>query len=167
VRLLVGPVPPECAAVWTEWTLRTLEELRAAPPVVGPLEPETLDAIGAFVRTWNRVTRGDGVVFRWQSEVDADQLEYLTNALYNLDGHLSAQVSQGRRPAPPEQAEVFHGVLVRALLHALAEESPSRAAFSELAGGRDRGRRTGQLTTSPLSSTARQQYQAATERQGR
>lgn len=61
----------------------------------------------------------------------APALEYVTNALYNLDGHLSAQITHGRRPAAPVEAEVFHGVLVEALLHALADESPCRAAFSE------------------------------------
>ena len=177
MRLLVGPVPPTSAAVWTEWTLQTLEELRAAPAVVGPLAPEILDAIDAYVRAWHRATRGNGDMFRWQSDVDPDQLEYLTNALYNLDGHLSAQVTQGQHRALPEQAAVFHGVLVEALLHALAAESPCRAAFSEqlarswpaVPTGTDStgADSTGQLTTRPLSSTAHQQYQAATERQGR
>ncbi len=134
MRLLVGPVPPECAAVWTEWALEAIEELRAEPVSSGPLGPETLDAIDSYVRAWAEATRRRGEVFHWQSEVEPDQLEYVTNALYNLDGRLSHQVMCGQRRAAPVEAEVFHGVLVDALLRALAEESPSRAAFSEQLG---------------------------------
>lgn len=134
MRLLVGPVPPECAALWTEWALQAIEELRAEPVSGGPLHPETLDAIESYVRAWSRATRRRADVFRWQSEVDPEQLEYVTNALYNLDGHLSAQVMSGQRRAAPVEGEVFHGVLVEALLRALAEESPCRAAFSEQLG---------------------------------
>ncbi len=130
MRLLVGPVAPDCAVVWTEWALGAIDELRAAGASTGPLPPETLDTIDGYVRAWAQATRR-GKVFRWQSEVDPDQLEYVTNALYNLDGHLAAQITHGRRPAAPVEAEVFHGVLVEALLHALAAESPCRAAFSE------------------------------------
>jgi hypothetical protein len=172
VRVLVGPVAPECAAVWTEWTLQALRDLRAAPATTGPLAPETLDAIDSYVRAWHRATRGGDDVFRWQSEVDPDHLEYVTNALYHLDAHLSAQVRRGERPAAPVQGEAFRGVLVQALLHALAAESPWRAALSEELGRSWPGVPTGredmaQVVTRPLSSTARQQYQAATERQGR
>ncbi|MDQ4130150.1 MAG: hypothetical protein M3133_04045 [Actinomycetota bacterium] len=134
MRLLVGPVAPECAAVWTEWALEAIDELRAEGLPTGPLPPETVDAIDAYVQAWAQATRRGGKVCRWQSEVDPGQLEYLTNALYKLDGHLSAQVTRGRRPAAPPQAEVFHGVLVEALLHALSEEGPCRAAFSEQLG---------------------------------
>lgn len=134
MRLHVGPVPPECAAVWTEWALDAIEELRAAPVPTGPLGPETLAAIEPYVRAWPQATPRQGDVFRWQSEVDPDQLEYVTNALYNLDGHLSEQVTQGHRRAAPVQGEVFHGVLVEALLRALAEDSRCRAAFSEQLG---------------------------------
>ncbi len=133
MRLLVGPVAPECAAVWTQWALDAIDELRAEGASAGPLPPETLDAIDVYVRAWAEATRR-GKVFRWQSEVDPDHLEYVTNALYNLDGYLAAQILRGRRRAAPVEAEVFHGVLVDALLHALAEESPCRAAFSEQLG---------------------------------
>ncbi len=130
MRLLVGPVAPECAAVWTEWTLEAIEELRAQGASAGPLPPETLDAIDSYARAWAQAPHR-GKVFRWQSDVDPDQLEYVTNALYNLDGHVAAQVTRGRRPAAPVEVEAFQRVLVHALLHALAEVGPCRAAFSE------------------------------------
>jgi hypothetical protein len=131
MRVLVGPVPPECATVWTEWTLEALDELRAAPVPAGPLSAEALDAVGGYVRAWAQATPGQGDDFRWQSEIDPDELAYVANAFYNLDGHLSVQVRRGQRRAAPVQAGVFQRVLVQALLHALAEESPFRAAFSE------------------------------------
>ncbi len=131
VSMLVGPVASDCAVAWTGWMLQALEELRAEPASAGTLRPETLDAIESYVRAWARATRRHDEVFRWQCEIHPDELEYVTNGLYNLDGHLSEQVTGGRRPEAPAQGKVFHGMVVEALLHALAEDSPCRAAFSE------------------------------------
>ncbi|MCA1673975.1 MAG: hypothetical protein LC799_17835 [Actinobacteria bacterium] len=93
--------------------------------------PQVLDDLDAYLDDWGGAAPTNRSAFRWRAEVDADELEYVTNALYNLDIRLSAEVRRGERQAGPAAGLTFHLVLVGALLHALALESGPRAQFVE------------------------------------
>ena len=121
VRVCVGPVAPTSAEAWIGWAREMIETLRRQPGTAVKLPAEVLDDVASYVESWAGANR-PGDVFRWQVDVDPDELEYLTNALYNLDLRLADE-------AAPAEARAFHIVLVQALLFALAQESPSRAAF--------------------------------------
>ena len=123
VRVCVGPVAPTSAEAWIGWAREMIGALRRHPETAVKLPAEVLDDVAAYVESWAGANRR-GDVFQWQVDVDPDELEYLTNALYNLDLRLADE-------AAPAEARAFHLVLVQALLFALARESPSRAAFVE------------------------------------
>jgi hypothetical protein len=74
-------------------------------------------------------TSGSVVETSWQVDVDPDELEYLVHAIFSLDIELSDEGGQVEGPGAPTEGRTFHLVLVRALLHALETESPSRAEF--------------------------------------
>ncbi len=74
-----------------------------------------------YLHEWDFRT-SDDKPFHWHVEVDADELEFVTTALFHLDPHL---------PSVPPEGRVFHLVLVQALLHALELDSPTRAAFAD------------------------------------
>jgi hypothetical protein len=128
MRLYVGPVAPDSVVAWVEWARGVLDDLRNDPRTSAWL-CTALDDIEAYVGEWERGTGGSDGAFRWQSEVPAEDLEYLTNALYNLDLHLAADGEPGGRVALAGEGRDFHLVLVQALLAALSHESPTHAAF--------------------------------------
>lgn len=78
--------------------------------------------------------RGLPETFRWQAEVDPDELEYVLHALCNLDAELSDEARQSEGPGIPAEGRTFYLVLVSALLHALEAESLTRAAFVDHLG---------------------------------
>ncbi len=130
VRVSVGPVAPNSAAAWIGWARQVIGELRGDPAAAVKLSPQVLDDVAAYVESWAGVNC-DSEVFEWQVDVDPDELEYLTNALYNLDRRLADRAGRGPQRSAPAEARAFHLMLVQALLFALAQESPSRAAFVE------------------------------------
>ena len=130
VRVCVGPVPPTSAEAWIRWAREMIGDLRRQPESVVKLPPEVLDDVAAYVESWAAANH-HGDVFRWQVDVETDELEYLTNALYNLDVRLADEARRDAERAEPAEARAFHLMLVQALLFALAQESPTRAAFVE------------------------------------
>ena len=129
MRLYVGPVAPDSVVAWAEWAHTVLDDLRHDCRAGACLSARVLDDIEAYVAEWERTTGNSGGAFRWQSDVHPDHLEYLTNALYNLDLRLAADGEPSAAAALSVEGRLFHLVLVRALLTALAGESPTHAAF--------------------------------------
>jgi hypothetical protein len=99
---------------------------RAHPRRRFPTRPWT--ASSATSRSGRPRARIGDEAFRWHTEIDTDELEYLLCALFRLDARLSAE-AQRRRPC--DEGRLFYLVLVRALLHALETGSPGRAAFAD------------------------------------
>ena len=132
MRLDVGPVASTSARCWVGWAHRVLRELRAEAVPPASLPSQVLDDLDAYLDDWDRTTRAGNGTFRWRVEVDADELEYVTNAFFNLD----SEVARGREKDGPAEGHAFHLVLVRALLDALAMESPPRAEFVDQLRGR-------------------------------
>ncbi|HUR22678.1 MAG TPA: hypothetical protein VMZ73_02280 [Acidimicrobiales bacterium] len=129
MRLDVGPVAPASAVAWMDWAEEVFGELRNEPPTRVSLPAAVFDDIGGYLEQWMPHTRVVDRPFRWQAEIDPDKLEYLVHALFKLDTRLLAEAQRGERPGSPEEGRLFYLVLVRALLHALEVESPTRAAF--------------------------------------
>ena len=128
VMVCVGPVAPTSAAAWTRWAREMIRLLRRESVVKLPVQ--VLDDVAAYVESWSEANRC-GDMFQWRVDVDPDELEYLTNALYNLDRTVADDASSLPERGAPAEARAFHIMLVQALLFALAQESPSRAAFVE------------------------------------
>ncbi len=130
MKLCVGPVAPTSAEAWIGWTREMIAELRRQPESAVKLPAQVLDDVAGYVEMWAGHSRC-GDVFQWQVDVHADELEYLTNALYNLDVRLAHEVHDDPERALPAEARAFHLMLVQALLFALAQDGPTRAAFVE------------------------------------
>ena len=129
MRLYLGPVAPDGVLAWTTWAREVIDDLRNDPRAGVCLSDRVLEDIKGYVAEWERTTaRSDGS-FRWQCELPPEDLEYLSNAFYNLDLHLRSNGRGGSGSALPAEGRAFHLVLVRALLSALALESPTHAAF--------------------------------------
>lgn len=110
-----------------DWAGEALGELRNEAPL--SLPAAVFDDIRGYLEQWMPRARTVDKPFRWQAEIDPDELEYLVHALFNLDAHLSAAAQRGERPSASDEGRTFHLVLVRALLRALETEGPGRAAF--------------------------------------
>ena len=124
----MGPVAPASAIAWLEWAQELYGEFRADPTSEATPSADELDDVGRYLEQWMARTRAIET-FRWQADIDPDRLEFLAHALFNVDARLGAEVERGERLEAPEEGRSFYIVLVRALLHALETESPSRAAF--------------------------------------
>ena len=126
----MGPVASSSARAWTEWAREMIAALRDAPVTSG-LPCEVLDSIHTYLDVWAHTANldGDGA-FRWRAEVPAEELVYLTNALYNLDQCFADLTHQHPGKAQPAEGRVFHVVLVEALIFALTQEGRSEAAFA-------------------------------------
>jgi len=126
MKVSVGPVAPTSAEAWISWARDMICEMRTRPRSTDKLPAQVLDDVGRYVDSWAGRAR-HAEVFQWQDDVEVDELEYLTNALYNLDDEASGTPER----AAPAEGRAFHVVLVQALLFALAQAGPSRAAFVE------------------------------------
>lgn len=131
VELDVGPVAPASALAWMEWAEQTFAELRRGPASRIRFSAEALDGIECYFRQWMPLAHILDEAFRWHTEIDPDELEYLVCALFSLDALLSGDAQRGQRRPAYDEGRLFFLVLVRALLHALETESPSRAAFAD------------------------------------
>lgn len=131
VELDVGPVPPASAVAWMDWAAQTFAEFRRCPPPRTRFSAEALDGIECYFQQWEPLTHILDEAFRWQTEIDPDELEYLLCALFRLDEQPSGDARRGERRPAYDEGRLFFLVLVRALLHALETESPGRAAFAD------------------------------------
>jgi hypothetical protein len=135
MNLYLGPVARDSVLAWAEWAHGVLDDLRKDPRAGACLSARVLDDLEEYVAEWERTTGQSDGTFCWHSEVHPDHLEYLTNALYNLDCRLAADGDRSSSSmTPPAEGRLFHLVLVRALLSSLALESPTRAAFVDNIG---------------------------------
>ena len=127
----MGPVAPASADAWIGWAQELLRTLHQEPRATGILPPEVLDEVASYVDEWAATCRRGADRFHWQVDVRPEQLEYLTNALYNLDTKLADVAGWFPNRTMPAEGRAFHLILVQALLFALAQDSPGRAAFAE------------------------------------
>ena len=123
MRVDVGPVARASAVAWIEWADGFSETIRAG------MCPPLLIGAGGYLQQWKRSDVSAGSTFRWHTNVDPDQLEYLIHGLLRLDAQVAAEVEDGRQRPAPDQGREFYLVLVRDLLYALEMEGTGRAAF--------------------------------------
>ena len=121
--LCVGPVERTSAHAWIGWTKDALRRIRCQSPSASALPTRVLDDVDSYLDVWDDATLAGGDVVECRMDVDPEELQYLTYAIYNLDLHLADQ-------AEPTEGHSFHVVLVRDLLLTLAQVSPSQAAFA-------------------------------------
>ena len=129
MRIDVGPVAPASAVAWMEWADEALGGLDATPASRIPPPIGFLGDAVSCLRRWMPRTDRLSESFRWQAEVDPDELEFLVHAFFTLDAELSHKGLDENGRSAPATGRNFYLVLVRALLHALETESPSRAAY--------------------------------------
>jgi len=120
MRLDVGPIAASSASAWIEFAHRVFGEAREVQVETACPCPQMCDDVAGYLRRWQPGI--DAEVFVWHAEVDPEEIEYVTTALFHLDGRLSGVPAEGR---------AFHLMLVLALLRSLDQDSPARAAFAD------------------------------------
>ena len=128
VHVDVGPFPSPSAQAWLKYARSVLDEARAGTEVAVPAD--VADAFEGYLDEWDAAAAA-GPTFRWSGEADAEVVEYLLHAWFNLARALAERAeSRGVRVTPPE-GEAFYNGLVRALLDALAAEGRGGSSFAE------------------------------------
>jgi hypothetical protein len=123
----VGPVAPASTLAWVKWARPVVREFRAQPATAVSLPAQHLDRFETLLHQWEGEARRSNGTFRWQRDVDPDEVEYLLAGLHRLDTWLTSEAAP-RSPAPVE-GRFFYLVLVRALFNTLVQDGRSRAAF--------------------------------------
>jgi hypothetical protein len=131
VRVQIGPVPATSVTAWVGYARKALDAVVDEPGGDGVWLPD--DTIATFLRfldDWER-TAGRDDVFRWTSDIPADEAEYLSHAFFRVASNLAARAEErGYRMAPPEGDEFYHA-LVRSFLDALDDEGQGSQEFAE------------------------------------
>ena len=131
MRVDVGPAETTSARAWIDWAREMLGTLRRESAASPTLTAGVLTDVGSYVDSWAGAAYNGGRSFRWHAEIHPDELEYLTNALYNFDRRLADEAHPCPGRAEPTEASAFHVVMVESLLFALAQAGASQAAFAE------------------------------------
>ena len=155
MRVEVGPAEPTSARAWIGWVREMLAALRREPAATPTLTADVLDDVGAYVESWAGAAYNGGGAFRWHVEIHPDELEYLTNSLYNVDLRLADQARPCPGRAEPTEGRAFHVVLVESLLFALAQAGASQAAFAEQLRASWRVRDLGRMIAAPAEPASR------------
>jgi hypothetical protein len=81
VRVTVGPVEPVSAHAWIGWAREMLGALRREPEPTLTLPTQVVEDVGSYVDSWAGAAHNGSESFRWNVDVEPDELEYLTNCL--------------------------------------------------------------------------------------
>jgi hypothetical protein len=83
-----------------------------------------------YLAQWSRPPEPGGP-HRWTYEISCDEAKYLLHTLHRVVVAAEASIIRNELPAFPRQAVSFYRCLVRALLDAVASDSPACAAWAE------------------------------------
>jgi hypothetical protein len=127
VHVALGPLPSESARAWLAYARHVVVTPRAHDAET--LNDEIRHAFESYLTEWDKAA-ADDPVFRWETEVDGELVEYLVHAFYRVAVRLSEEAERrGGRLAPPE-GDIFYAALVRALLDAMEAETVAAAEFA-------------------------------------
>ncbi len=131
MRLDVGPVAPASAVAWLGWADEVYGDLGDRPASAVSAATGLSADVVSYLHRWIAHAGGVDQIYRWQAEVDPDELEYLVHAFCSLDAQMSAEGVVGEQPPVPEESRAFYLVLVGA--------PPARPRDGESQSGRLRG----------------------------
>jgi hypothetical protein len=128
IRLVVGPVPAEVAREWVDNSRVVVAAVRQHRLALSiPVRPPILELIDAVLAVWQDVA-AEASVFRWESEVEVEQLLSLAKEWRELAAMTADDLAVlGVAWADERTAPMFDAV-VTALADAL-QALPSTAAL--------------------------------------
>jgi hypothetical protein len=132
VQVDIGPVPASSAAAWIEYARAVLEGygLDDDEPVDKHVGAEVVATFRSYLDEWARISKRGGD-FKWSTEIELEQVEYLVHAFYRLAMRANAAAeARGRFYMPPE-GEAFYMSLVHGLLDGLESTGTPAAEFAE------------------------------------
>jgi hypothetical protein len=116
----IGPLPSRAALAWVAYARAVITELKAEDSSLPRLPPEVVRAFARYLTQWRAAARV-GEIFRWSGEAEAEEVEYLLHAWFNLAQFLSNRAGAGG-PRSPAEGQVFYDAVVTALLDGLRAE---------------------------------------------
>jgi hypothetical protein len=128
VHVHVGPIAAGSASVWIAFARQVLETRRSAGE--GGLAPEVLEGFVGFLDEWQAIASSSDP-FLWDSDVDAEQVEFLALALHRIATELDAEAQQRGYRLMPADGEPFYRAVVSGFLDAMSSENATLAAYAE------------------------------------
>jgi hypothetical protein len=131
VQVGIGPVAASSATAWVDYARAVLEGYGLEDePLDDEFGADVLASFRGYLDSWARVAKRGGE-FKWEAEVDLEELEYLVHTFYRVAGRADAAAeARGHRLMPPE-ADAFYASLVVGLLVALEHAGTPAAEFAE------------------------------------
>jgi hypothetical protein len=129
VQVHVGPIPSRDAVEFIRYARGVLAERSSTEaPEHTRVTPEVLQGFLGFLDEWESIAERSST-FLWETDVDAEQIEFLALALFKIASSLDT-------PAPgandgPQPGALFYRSFVNAFLDALSAENRSLAAYAE------------------------------------
>jgi hypothetical protein len=133
VKVELGPLPSGAVLAWVAYAQAILTELRVEGSSLPRVPPDVLQEFDRYLEQWQAVARA-GEVFRWSGQAEAEEVEYLLHAWFNLAQFLSNHEGAGG-PRSPAEGQLFYDAAVTALLDGLrAEGRESTTLFADHLG---------------------------------
>jgi hypothetical protein len=132
VQVDIGPVAASSATAWVGYARAVLEGygLDDDEPVDKHIGSEVVVSFRRLLDEWARVADRGGE-FKWSTELDLEEVEYLVHAFYRIATRANAAAAaRGRFYMPPE-GEAFYMSLVHGVLDALESAGTPAAEFAE------------------------------------
>ncbi len=129
--MVIGPVDAASATAFIDFARSVLEGYGSDDESLDDrVAAEVVTRFRGYLDEWDLVAERGGE-FKWATEIDLEQVEYLAHAFYRVAGKATeaAQV-RGHRMMPIE-ADAFYESLVQGLLHALEIAGTPAAEFAE------------------------------------
>jgi hypothetical protein len=132
VQVDIGPVAASSATPFIEYARAVLDGhgLDDDEPVDTRVGSEVVASFRRYLDQWARIAKRGGE-FKWSTELDLEEMEYLVHAFYRIATRANAAAeARGRFYMPPE-GEAFYMSLVHGLLDALESAGTPAAEFAE------------------------------------
>ena len=132
VQVDIGPVAASSATAWIDYARAVLGGygLDDDEPVDTHVGSEVVASFRHYLDEWARIAERGGD-FKWSTEIDLEEAEYLVHAFYRVATRANAAAEARGRFYMPPAAEAFYMSLVYGVLDALESAGTPAAEFAE------------------------------------
>jgi hypothetical protein len=133
MRVVIGPVSAESAALWLGYARTVVDDLEAVAPGASFANADVQAIFDTYLSEWEAAARREGP-FLWSCELPAEQMEYHLHVFHQLATLLAEQAERRGTVLLPDGGREFYAAVLRGALAALESEGPASAAFARHLG---------------------------------